>query len=110
MTEPSVYRLDSSSEENKKLWMGLVRPDVNLSNGFLFREMRRFNKATRQISQKHGVELIELDKTIPKDLDHFYDDAHFTPKGSALAAEVIATYLLEHKEKITLQEQAASTS
>lgn len=96
MTEPFIYQKNMSPEVNEKLWMGyLEESGINLSNGFLLREMNRFNNAVRELARKHNVELIDLEREIPKDLDHFYDDVHFTPKGSRKAAEVIASSLLE---------------
>ena len=95
-------------EMEEKLWMGLMRkPEVNLSTEFLLREMIRFNDAVRKLSTQYDVELIDLEKEVPKDLDHFYDDVHFTPEGSKRVAEVITTYLLQHREKITPQSVVA---
>lgn len=94
MTEPSLYQENPPEEIQRRLWMGLVRPEVNLSHAFMLREMERFNAAVRRLSQEEGVELIDLEKEIPKDLDHFYDDVHLTVRGSERAASVIASYLL----------------
>lgn len=103
MTEPFVYQENLPREINEKLWSGWLgatrRLDVNLSPEFMLRESNRFNAAVRALSEKHGVELIDLEREIPKDLDHFYDDVHLTPQGAVQAAEVIAAYLSSHPEK-----------
>lgn len=100
MTEPSVYQPNLPPEIDEKLWMGWrgagSHLTVNLSPEFLFREMNRFNQTTRELSLKYGVELIDLEKSIPKDLDHFYDDVHLTPAGAQKAAEVITAYLSQN--------------
>ena len=100
MTEPSIYQENLPSEINEKLWMGWLGAashlKINLSPEFLLREMNRFNDAVRKLSRDDGVELIDLDKEIPKSLDYFYDDVHFTPKGAEKASEVISSYLLAH--------------
>lgn len=94
MTEPFLYQENMPPEMDEKLWMGyLGKSGVNLSNEFLVREMNRFNDAVRALAGRPGVELIDLEKTMPKDLVHFYDDLHFTPEGSRKAASVIAQYL-----------------
>ncbi len=102
MTEPFIYQKNLSSEIDEKLWMGYIdEADVNLSNEFLLREMNRFNDTTRKLSQKHGIELIDLEREMPKDLKHFYDDVHLTPLGAKRAADVIASYLVSQAEKLT---------
>ncbi len=98
MTEPTIYQENLPPEIDEKLWMGWLdlegNTDLNLSNEFLFQGMRQFNDAVRSLSQRYGVGLIDLEKEIPKTLDTFYDDAHFTPLGAQRAAEVIAAYLV----------------
>lgn len=97
MTEPFVYQHPMPPEIEDKLWMGWMglntEAPVNLSNDFLLHEMNRFNDAVRELAQKYGVELVDLERDIPKDLEHFYDDVHFTPAGARKAAEVISSYL-----------------
>lgn len=100
MTEPSIYQENLPPEIDEKLWMGWLdlegNQTLNLSNEFLFREMGGFNEAVRELARKHGIELIDLEKEIPKDLKYFYDDCHLTPLGAQRTAEVIASYLIEH--------------
>jgi len=97
MTEPFVYQENLPPEIDEKLWSGWLGAashyTVNLSPEFLLRESHRFNEALRELSRKHAVELIDLEREIPKDLDHFADDVHLTPQGAARAARVIARYL-----------------
>lgn len=94
MTEPCIYQENIDMEINDKLWMGyLPKPGINLSNEFLNREMRRFNDAVLKL-RNDGVEVIDLEKEIPKTLDYFYDDVHLTAKGAAKAGQVIAAYLI----------------
>jgi lysophospholipase L1-like esterase len=95
LTEPFLYQENASPEVEEKLWMGLMRKNVNLSTNFLNHEMHRFHDGMRQLSQKHHVELLDLANEIPKDLTHFYDDVHFTAAGSAKAAQVLTRYLSE---------------
>lgn len=101
MTEPSVYQENLPREIDEKLWMGWLGATrslrINLSPEFLFREMDRFNNAVRELSRKDAVELIDLEREIPKDLEHFYDDVHFTPRGAQRVAEIITSYLLKNR-------------
>lgn len=101
MTEPSVYQEDLPEEIQSKLWMGYLEgPKLNLSDSFLFREMHRFNEAVQDLALRQAVEVIDLEREIPKTLEYFFDDVHFTEKGSQRAAQVISNYLLAHPEKI----------
>jgi len=100
MSEPSIYQPNLPQEIEDKLWMGFIDTHkINVSNEFLFREMRRFNKALGELSQSEGIEWIDLEKEIPKDLTHFYDDVHYTPAGAKHVAEIITAYLLNHPGK-----------
>ncbi len=96
MTEASIYQKNISPEIENQLWMGyLPEGGVNLSTEFLFQEMNRFNDAVRKLARDYDVELIDLEKEIPKTLIYFYDDVHLTPEGAERASEVISTYLRE---------------
>ena len=105
MTEPYVYQENLPPEINEKLWSGWLgagsHMKVNLSPEFLLKESRRFNDAVRELSEKQGVELIDLEREIPKDLGYFADDLHLTPKGAGLASRVITAYLIEHPEGLS---------
>jgi lysophospholipase L1-like esterase len=97
MTEASIYQEDVPPRIEEALWMGYMKESgINLSTAFLYRGMKSFNDATRLLAVKYGLELIDLDAAVPKDLDHFYDDCHFTAKGAARAAEVIFAVLSEN--------------
>lgn len=105
MTEPSIYEKEIPPHIDEKLWGGWLGAGsslkINLSNEFLFRETNRFNQAIRDLTREHAVELIDLEKEIPKDLHHFYDDVHFTPQGAQRAAEVIASYLKTQPDRLS---------
>jgi len=106
MTEPSVYQENLPEEIDEKLWMGWLGAAsslrINLSPDFLFREMNRFNNAVRKLSQEYQVELIDLERQISKDLEHFFDDTHFTPRGAERAGEVISDYLRLNPERLAI--------
>ena len=101
MTEPSIYQKNLPREVDEKLWMGFMpEAGLNLSNEFLLKEINRFNDAVRELSKKYGVELLDLERRIPKDLVHFYDDVHLSPEGAKKAAQVISDYLLQQPERL----------
>ena len=95
VTEASVYQRPLPAEIDQMLWMGYEPGQFNLSNDFLMRETKRFNDGVRDLSRQLGTELIDMDAEMPKDLAHFYDDVHFSPEGSAEAANIILKHLQE---------------
>ena len=94
MTEPFIYQENLPREINEKLWMGWLGAashlKTNLSPEFMLKEMNRFNNAVRKLARDYDVELIDLEKEIPKTLTYFYDDVHLTPEGAKRASEVIS--------------------
>ncbi len=69
------------------------------SLGLSYDEFRRcfdgFNDAIRTIGIAEQVQVIDLDRAIPKTPAFFYDLDHFNDKGSVAAAKVIAEALRE---------------
>jgi len=60
----------------------------------LARGMASYNEALLDVCAEVGAECIDLASLVPKTAEYFYDDMHFTEKGSALVAEIVARYLL----------------
>ena len=88
--QPSIYRDDLSEEERAALWMGLVnRGELHLDPPTLARGMQAYNQRIREVSEAWGVRFVDLDAAVPKDLEHFYDDCHYTTQGSAKVAEAL---------------------
>ncbi|MCB9800521.1 MAG: SGNH/GDSL hydrolase family protein, partial [Candidatus Omnitrophica bacterium] len=81
-------------EIDNQLWMGVLGDKINLSNAYMRSEMERFNNGLRNLAKQENFELIDLERLVPKDLKHFYDDVHYTPEGSKLVAEIISQYLI----------------
>jgi hypothetical protein len=57
------------------------------------RGMDVYNDAVRSLAAEMGVELIDLEKQVPKTLDNLYDHVHFSVNGNKKVAEVISGYL-----------------
>jgi hypothetical protein len=47
-----------------------------------------------------GFEYIDLDASMPKTLDYYFDDCHFTDKGSARVAAAVLPTLLRNLSKL----------
>lgn len=96
MTQPSLYKAQNTTEEDAALWLGVINHgEINLDNATLLKGMQVFNAAIAEHAQARGNLLIDLEPVVPKDLEHFYDDAHYTSKASALIADTIVDALLK---------------
>ena len=53
----------------------------------------RFNDIIREVGEQRGVQVIDLERAMPKERRFLYDSVHFNDAGSELAASVIAEQL-----------------
>lgn len=89
--QPVLWKEEMTRGEIDALWFrinsqsGSVRP----SGGWLVREMARYNRVQEEVAVRHGAVYIDLDREIPKTLEYFYDDCHYTDIGSEKIASVI---------------------
>lgn len=96
MTHPCLWRPDLSPREDEALWMGWVaHGELNLDTPTLLRGLEAWNGALREHAAARGDLLIDLAGAVPRDLDHFYDDCHFTARGNEVAARAIVAALLQ---------------
>ncbi|MCG3199411.1 MAG: hypothetical protein HUU16_05165 [Candidatus Omnitrophica bacterium] len=94
MTEPSLYQENLSEEAKARLWCGFQpREGINPSVLSLMRGMNVYCEAVRSLGSELGVEVIDLEREIPKSLEFLFDDVHFTVKGCERASAVIAPRL-----------------
>jgi GDSL-like lipase/acylhydrolase family protein len=96
MTQPSLYKPNNTPEEDASFWLGVVNHgEINLDNATLMKGMQLYNAATTAHAKERGHLLIDLEPAVPKDLEHFYDGAHYTAKGCAVIADEIVKALLQ---------------
>jgi lysophospholipase L1-like esterase len=71
-----------------KLWFSISTKNgpVRASGLWLQQEMARYNSTQQSIALENGAHYIDLDSLIPKTLDYYFDDCHFTDKGSRKVA------------------------
>lgn len=55
-----------------------------------------FNSATKSIADKNNLMFVDLESQVPKSLDYFTDDVHYTEKGNSLIADILHEYILEN--------------
>jgi hypothetical protein len=57
------------------------------------RGMQAYNDTLLEVCKTRGVECIDLAGILPKSDTIFYDDVHFSDKGSLMTADVVFKYL-----------------
>lgn len=91
LAQPVLWHEGITEQQRRLLWFlvnskkGGRRPDM----AWVHPEMRRYNEAQAEIARRHGAHYLDLEKSIPKDEKHFFDDCHFTDLGNRRVAEEI---------------------
>ena len=100
VTQPTLWREDLSPEEEARLWLGGIG-EFQTEEGLpyftaraLAEAMGRYNQVLLDTCREQGVECVDLAELLPADTTVFYDDVHFTEKGSGLVAEHLTQYFL----------------
>ncbi|HSL89102.1 MAG TPA: GDSL-type esterase/lipase family protein, partial [Ignavibacteriaceae bacterium] len=100
MTQPNLYKDSMSVKEISSL--GMIHGEA-IGNGKKWaystgrNGMRLYNDKIREIANTNdGVALIDLEMQVPKTLDYFYDDVHYTSE----AYDIIAPYIAEKLKEI----------
>lgn len=96
LTQPSLWKKNMTEQEKALLWYGWIESFKSkryYSEIALMRGMQAYNNALLQVCQARGVECIDLAEMLPKNSAIFYDDVHFTDKGSLITADIIFKYL-----------------
>lgn len=99
LTQPTLWRSDLTPDEEAALWlggMGDFQEEAGheyFSAGALAKAMDAYNATLLDVCVASGVECIDVAGVLPKDLSIFYDDVHFTERGSRLVAEAVGAYL-----------------
>lgn len=95
--QPVLWKPQMSEEEHGVLWFGVATPDgpVRTSSAWLSREMARYNEVQARVAAEYGMMYVDLDSLVPKDLDIYFDDCHFTDKGSRTIASQLLPFVVE---------------
>ena len=101
MGQPVLWKQDLTPAEQEVLWFSINTAEGPLrpSGKWLMEEMRKYNHLQRRITEKMNGSFVPLQTQVPKTLDYFYDDCHFTDKGSRLAARQIEPAVLSVVKK-----------
>jgi len=101
VTQPTLWSETLTPDERELLWAGgpiTDEPDGEpyfLSVEALARGMQNYNDALLEACRKRDVECLDAAASMGHSTTVFYDDTHFTERGSAMLAGLISDYLLE---------------
>ena len=97
MSQPVIWKENMSLEEKELLWFPIVGSDGSVRPGtkWLAEENNRYNNAQKQVADHYNMTFLDLDKKIPKLLEFFFDDCHFTDIGSKRVADEIFAVVYE---------------
>lgn len=93
LTQPTLYKANANGEERAAMFMlnfEYVGEGKKWSLETVVRGISTYNNKVRQIAKERNVYLIDLEASIPKTLEYFYDDCHYTEKGFNLVSETVS--------------------
>lgn len=85
---------NNNNKDLKDLFWLLFTNNTRYNEKAMYKGLEDFNTTMRKVSKSQNIDLFDLDKTIPKNSQYFYDDCHFNIKGVAFAGERLANFLL----------------
>jgi lysophospholipase L1-like esterase len=102
VTQPSLYKSEMSRAESARIWfpatfcVTIRNPWVRgiPSTGSMAAAMDAYNGVVLRVAEEEGVEAVDAASVIPRSLDYFGDDVHYTEQGAAALAESVARALL----------------
>jgi len=101
VTQPVLWRAGLSAAEQASLWAGgppwnqMQYGDTYYSAEALARGMQRYNDALLDVCRARDVPCVDAASVLPATSEIFYDDAHFTERGSALLADLLSARIRE---------------
>ena len=95
--QPSIYKKTMTQAEYDRLWFGKLdcfENGVYPSPASLAMAMKEFNSAAKKIADDNSIDVVDGATNIPKTLDYFTDDVHYTNKGASKLAELVAEQII----------------
>lgn len=92
MTHPSTWNSTVDPAARDRHWMRVF-------DGVVYREdamdsaLERLNDVMRTVAAENSVPLYDLAHVMPKSLEYFYDDCHFTDAGALATGRGLAEFL-----------------
>lgn len=102
MSQPYLLKEEMPEEELRVIWFGMrncyYKPNpvqkVFASHDSLTRAMAAYNRTTRSVATETGGYFFDAEPVVPKTLEYFIDDVHYTAKATDLIAKNLAEFIV----------------
>jgi GDSL-like Lipase/Acylhydrolase family len=103
LTSPTPWKEHMTAAEIARLYAGGIalssewekNPHVKwFAVETMLEMLERYNDVIRSICVERALACIDLDRTLPRSSNYFYDDFHFTKSGAAAVGKVLAQELV----------------
>ena len=96
-SQPYLYKTNMTPQEQSVISFAdklcrNVETKPNLAS--MISGMNQFNDAARHVATENDIPFVELEHQMPKTLDYFYDDVHYTPLGNTWIADQITAQII----------------
>ena len=108
--QPVLWKQNMPPAEKSVLWFSINTKEGPVRAGDLWLEnqMSRYNQAQEGLVKLTHLAYVPLERLIPKTLDFFYDDCHFTDKGNRAVAEAAYPEVLKLLQKVSKKRKLAA--
>jgi len=56
--------------------------------------MNKFNNTIKNVADDNAIPFVDFDTDMPKSLEYFVDDVHFTKKGAEKMADILYQFIV----------------
>ena len=96
--QANLYSNNLKSEEKSKLYLPVLhctKPDGTYpSLSSMVTAMNTFNSATKTVAEKNSIPFVDISSQVPKNLNYFTDDVHYTVKGNQQVADTLYKFVV----------------
>lgn len=101
ITQQSTWNSQQDSLVSNWHWM-LAIGGKRYKDDVMDKALQEYNKAMKKIASQFSIPVFDLENHLPRTLEYFYDDVHFTVKGAYQTAADLASFIVLEKNLIRL--------
>ncbi len=96
VTQPFLWSANMSKGVWAQLFAGFIGPDINSPDtkwytpGALEHGLSAYNETLLTMCSEHRLLCVDAAKLLPKEIQYFFDDFHFSDLGAAKVGEIVA--------------------
>ena len=106
LTLPALWKKGATPAEERLMWLGGTgnfqeEPGHEYYTvAALAAAMAAYNATTLEVCRAHNLKCLDLAARVPQDTSMYYDDVHYTEKGSAKVGQLVAAHLRAAKPEV----------